>query len=50
LRPGRSYLLRNVITGRFRERHTWNNFRVCASMPLAASSTITTASTADSTR
>ena len=49
-RPGRSYLLRNVITGRLRERHTWNNFSVWLSMPLAASSTITTASTADKTR
>ena len=49
-RPGRSYLLRNVITGRLRERQTSNSLRVCGSMPLAESSTITTASTADSTR
>ena len=27
-RPGRSYLLRNVITGRLRARHTWNSFSV----------------------
>ncbi len=49
-RDGRSYLLRKVSTGRLRERHTWNNFSVWLSMPFAASSTITTASTAASTR
>ena len=49
-RPGRSNLLRNVSTGRSRDRHTSNNFSVCGSMPLALSSTITTASTAASTR
>ena len=49
-RPGRSYLLRNVITGRLRERQTSNSFSVWGSIPLALSSTITTASTADSTR
>ena len=32
------------------DRQTWNSFSVCASMPFAASSTITTASTAASTR
>ena len=49
--PGRSYLLRNVSQ---REvggaRQTSNSFSVCASMPLAVSSTITTASTPASTR
>ena len=49
-RPGRSNLLRNVSTGSRRVRQTSNSLRVCASMPLAASSTITTASTAASTR
>ncbi len=48
--PGRSSLLRNVITGRLRERQTSNSFSVCGSMPLAESSTITTASTAARTR
>ena len=33
-----------------RARHTSNNFSVCASMPLAASSTMTTLSTASSVR
>ena len=49
-RPGRSYLLKNVMTGRFCERHTSNNFNVCGSIPFATSSTMMTASTADSTR
>ena len=49
-RPGRSYLLRNVSTGRRRARHTSNSLSVWVSMPLAVSSTITTASTPASTR
>ena len=49
-RPGLSYLLKNVITGRFCARHTSNNFKVCGSIPFATSSTMMTASTADSTR
>ena len=47
---GRSHLLMNVKIGTPRWRQTSNNFCVCTSMPLAASSTITTASTAVSTR
>ena len=47
---GRSHLLMKVKMGTPRWRHTSNSFFVCASMPLAASSTITTASTAVSTR
>ena len=49
-RPGRSYLLRNVRIGMFRARQTSNSLSVCASMPLATSSTITAASAAASTR
>ena len=49
-RPGRSYLLRNVSTGRRRARQTSNSLSVWDSMPLAVSSTITTASTPASTR
>ena len=50
LRPGRSHLLTNVMSGRPRSRHTSNSFKVCGSMPLAASSTMTAASHAVSTR
>ena len=49
-RPGRSYLLKNVMTGRFCERHTSNNLSVWGSIPFATSSTMITASTAESTR
>ena len=48
--PGRSYLLRNVSTGKRRARQTSNSLSVWASMPLAESSTIATASTPASTR
>ena len=50
LRPGRSHLLTNVINGRPRSRHTSNNLSVWASMPLAASRTMTAASHAVRTR
>ena len=49
-RPGRSHLLTKVSTGTPRLRHTSNNFNVCGSRPLAASSSITAASTAANTR
>ncbi len=49
-RPGRSHLFTNVITGTPRERQTSNSFNVCGSRPFAASSSITAASTAVSTR
>jgi hypothetical protein len=49
-RPGRSHLLMKVRSGRPRSRHTSNSFRVCGSMPLAASSTMTAPSQAASTR
>ena len=49
-RPGRSNLLKKVITGKLRERHTWKSFSVCGSIPFAVSSTMMTASTAASTR
>ena len=49
-RPGRSNLLKKVMTGKLRERHTWKSFSVCGSMPFAVSSTMMTASTAASTR
>ena len=49
-RPGRSYLLRNVSTGSRRARQTSNSLSVWDSMPLAVSSTMTTASTPASTR
>ena len=50
LRPGRSHLLTNVMSGRPRSRHTSNSLSVCGSMPFAASRTITAASQAVSTR
>ena len=49
-RPGRSHLLMMVITGMPRCLQTRNSLRVCGSSPLAASTSITAASTADSTR
>ena len=49
-RPGRSNLLKNVSTGKLRERHTLKSFNVWASIPLAVSSTMMTASTAAKTR
>ena len=49
-RASRSILLMKVMIGMFRRRQTSNSLRVCASMPLAASSTITAASTAVSVR
>ena len=49
-RPGRSHLLMNVSSGRPRARHTSNSLSVWGSMPLAASSTMTAASAAASTR
>ena len=48
--PGRSHLFTTVITGMPRCRQTANSFIVCASRPLAASMSITAASTAVSTR
>ena len=48
--PGRSHLLMNVSSGRPRSRQTSNSLSVWGSMPLAASSTITAASAAASTR
>ncbi len=48
--PGRSYLLRKVITGSPRSRQTSKSFKVWGSMPFAESSTITTESTAERTR
>jgi hypothetical protein len=39
-----------VTRGRLRSRQTSNSLRVCGSMPFAASSTITAASAAASTR
>ena len=45
-RPGRSSLLTKVMSGRWRRRTTSKSFLVCASMPLAASITITALSTA----
>ena len=47
---GRSSLFMNVKIGMSRRRQTSKSLRVCVSMPLAASITITTASTAVSTR
>ena len=47
---GRSHLFMNVKIGTPRWRQTSNSLRVCGSMPLPASITITTASTAVSTR
>ena len=47
---GRSHLLMKVKIGTPRWRQTSKSLRVCGSMPLAASITITTESTAVSTR
>ena len=49
-RPSRSTLLTKVMIGTLRRRHTSNSFLVCASMPRAASITITAESTAVSVR
>ena len=48
--PSRSTLLMKVTIGTERSRHTSNSLRVCASMPRAASITITALSTAVSVR
>ncbi len=48
--PGRSHLLTTVMTGIPRCRQTANSFIVCVSRPLAASMSITAASTAVRTR
>ena len=48
--PGRSHLLTTVMIGMPRCRQTANSFIVCVSRPLAASTSITAASTAVSTR
>ncbi len=50
LRVGRSHLFMNVKIGIPRRRHTSKSLRVWASTPLAASITMSTASTAVSTR
>ena len=49
-RTSRSSLLTKVMIGVARSRHTSSSLIVCASTPLAASITITAASTAVSTR
>ena len=49
-RTSRSSLLMKVVIGTSRRRQTSNSFRVCDSIPLAASSTITAESTAVSVR
>ena len=49
-RPSRSILLMKVMIGTSRSRQTSNSLRVCASMPLAASITMTAESTAVSVR
>ena len=49
-RTSRSILLTKVMIGVLRRRHTSSSLMVCASTPLAASITITAASTAVSTR
>src|SRR5262249_41241829 len=49
-RPSRSSLLTKVTIGTSRRRQTSKSFLVCASMPLAASSTMTALSTAVSVR
>ena len=49
-RPGRSYLLTNVISGMLRARATSNRRSVCGSTPFAASSSMTAQSAAASTR
>jgi hypothetical protein len=50
LRVGRSHLFMNVKMGTPRRRQTSKSLRVCVSMPLAASITMSAASTAVSTR
>ena len=47
---GRSHLFMKVKMGTPRCRHTSKSLRVCGSMPLAESITMTTESTAVSTR
>ena len=49
-RPSRSTLLTKVMIGTERSRQTSNSLRVCGSMPLAASITMTAESTAVSVR
>ena len=49
-RTSRSSLFTKVMIGVLRRRHTSSSLIVCASTPLAASITITAASTAVSTR
>ena len=49
-RPSRSTLLTKVMIGTMRSRQTSNSLRVCGSMPLAASITMTAESTAVSVR
>jgi hypothetical protein len=49
-RTSRSSLLTKVMIGVSRSRHTSSSLMVCSSTPLAASITITAASTAVSTR
>jgi len=49
-RTSRSILLTKVMIGVLRSRQTSSSLIVCASTPLAASITITAASTAVSTR
>ena len=49
-RASRSILLMRVMIGMSRRRQTSNSFRVCGSMPLAASSTMIAESTAVSVR
>ena len=50
LRVGRSHLFIKVKIGTPRLRQTSNSFRVCVSIPFAASMTMMTASTAVNTR
>ena len=47
---GRSILLTNVNMGKFRSRHTSNNFRVCGSKPFAPSSNMSALSAAAKAR
>ena len=49
-RPSRSILLMKMITGVFLMRHTSMSLRVCASTPLAESTTMMAESTAVSVR
>ena len=49
-RASRSILLMKVMIGTLRRRQTSNSLRVCSSMPLAASITMTAESTAVSVR